>query len=172
MLVLNNEDLNQVTWEQRVMEGDPKFEASQDDPQVRFDAFARLIGLEGIRVDRSADIEAAVREAFAADRPVIIDALTDPEEPPLPPHITFEQARELRRVDPRRTPPAASPAPSRRCARRSTSSCRAAEMRLRRAPAPPRTARAEHLIDRWRREHRARPLRALARPASPRSPRR
>jgi pyruvate dehydrogenase (quinone) len=93
VLVLNNRDLNQVTWEQRVLAGDPKFEASQSIPEVRFDEFARLIGLEGIRVERSADIDSAVRAAFAADRPVIIDALTDPEEPPLPPHITVKQAR-------------------------------------------------------------------------------
>jgi pyruvate dehydrogenase (quinone) len=95
VLVLNNGDLNQVTWEQRVLAGDPKFEASQSIPHVRFDEFARLIGLEGIRVERSADIDSAVRAAFAADRPVIIDALTDPEEPPLPPHITVKQARSF-----------------------------------------------------------------------------
>ena len=95
VLVLNNRDLNQVTWEQRVLAGDPKFEASQSIPHVRFDEFARLIGLEGIRVERSADIDSAVRAAFAADRPVILDALTDPEEPPLPPHITVKQARNF-----------------------------------------------------------------------------
>jgi pyruvate dehydrogenase (quinone) len=93
ILVLNNQDLNQVTWEQRVMEGDPRFEASQDIPYMPFHEYAGLIGLRGIRVQRSSEIEAAVREAFAADRPVIIDAMTDPEEPPLPPHITFKQAR-------------------------------------------------------------------------------
>jgi pyruvate dehydrogenase (quinone) len=93
VLVLNNEDLNQVTWEQRVMEGDPRFAASQDIPYVAFHEYAELIGLKGIRVDRSSDIDGAVREAFAADRPVIIDARTDPEEAPLPPHITLKQAK-------------------------------------------------------------------------------
>ncbi len=93
ILVLNNEDLNQVTWEQRVMEGDPRFAASQDIPYVPFHEYAEMIGLRGIRLDRSADIEGAVREAFAADRPVILDALTDPEEAPLPPHITLKQAK-------------------------------------------------------------------------------
>jgi pyruvate dehydrogenase (quinone) len=91
ILVLNNEDLNQVTWEQRVLAGDPRFEASQAIPYVAFDEFARLIGLRGIRVDRSSQIDDAWREALTADRPVIIDAITDPEEPPLPPHITFKQ---------------------------------------------------------------------------------
>ncbi len=95
ILVLNNEDLNQVTWEQRAMEGDPKFEASQDIPYVPYHAWADLIGLKGIKVDRSADIADAWREAFAADRPVVIDAMTDPEEPPIPPHVSFEQMKAM-----------------------------------------------------------------------------
>jgi pyruvate dehydrogenase (quinone) len=92
VLVLNNEDLNQVTWEQRVMEGDPAFEASQDIPYVDYAAYAELIGLRGIKLTASDEIEDAWREALSADRPVIISALSDPNEPPLPPHITFEQA--------------------------------------------------------------------------------
>jgi pyruvate dehydrogenase (quinone) len=95
VLVLNNEDLNQVTWEQRAMEGDPKFEASQDIPYVPYHAWADMIGLHGIKVERSAQIAGAWREAFAADRPVIIDAMTDPEEPPIPPHVTFEQMEAM-----------------------------------------------------------------------------
>jgi pyruvate dehydrogenase (quinone) len=97
ILVLNNEDLNQVTWEQRVMEGDPRFEASQEIPYMPFHEYAGLIGLRGILVQRASQIEDAVREAFSADRPVIIDAMTDPEEPPLPPHITFTQAEAFAR---------------------------------------------------------------------------
>jgi pyruvate dehydrogenase (quinone) len=92
VLVLTNEDLNQVTWEQRVMEGDPEFKASQEIPYVDYAAWAQMIGLHGIKVTKAAEIEGAWREALSADRPVIISALTDPNEPPLPPHITFEQA--------------------------------------------------------------------------------
>ena len=92
VLVLNNEDLNQVTWEQRVMEGDPKFAASQDIPYVDYSAWAQMIGLRGIKIDKAEEIEEAWSQAFASDRPVIISALTDPDEPPLPPHISFEQA--------------------------------------------------------------------------------
>ncbi len=95
VLVLNNEDLNQVTWEQRAMEGDPKFEASQDIPYVPYHAWAEMIGLTGIKVDRSAQIPDAWRAAFAADRPVVIDAMTDPEEPPIPPHVTFKQMEAM-----------------------------------------------------------------------------
>jgi pyruvate dehydrogenase (quinone) len=90
--VFNNEDLNQVTWEQRVMEGDPKFDASQDIPNVPYHRFAELIGLQGIYVDRAADVGPAWEQALAAERPVVLEVKTDPEVPPLPPHITFQQA--------------------------------------------------------------------------------
>ena len=92
VLVLHNNDLNQVTWEQRVMEGDPKFEASQELPDHDYAAYAASVGLHGIRVERPDQVGAAWDEALRADRPVVIDALTDPEVPPLPPHITFDQA--------------------------------------------------------------------------------
>jgi pyruvate dehydrogenase (quinone) len=91
--VFNNEDLNQVTWEQRVMEGNPKFEASQDIPNVPYHKFAELIGLKGIYVDHPDSVAHAWDEALAADRPVVIEFKTDPEVPPLPPHITLKQAK-------------------------------------------------------------------------------
>jgi pyruvate dehydrogenase (quinone) len=95
VLVLNNEDLNQVTWEQRVMEGDPKFNASQQIPNVPYHSFAELIGLKGIYVDREDSVGSAWNEALNADRPVVLEVKTDPEVPPLPPHITLEQAKHL-----------------------------------------------------------------------------
>jgi pyruvate dehydrogenase (quinone) len=95
VLVLNNQDLNQVTWEQRAMQGDPKNPMTQRIPDVRYADFARSIGLEGVRVESPDRIEAAWDEAFAADRPFVIDAVCDPNVPPLPPHITVEQAKHL-----------------------------------------------------------------------------
>jgi pyruvate dehydrogenase (quinone) len=95
VLVLNNQDLNQVTWEQRAMAGDPRFVDSQAIPYVAFDEWARLIGLLGLKVERADQIDGAWAQAFAADRPVIIDALTTPDEPPIPPHVTYEQAEAL-----------------------------------------------------------------------------
>jgi pyruvate dehydrogenase (quinone) len=92
-MVLNNEDLNQVTWEQRVMEGDPKFEASQRIPAVSYHQFAESIGLRGIHVDRADAMAGAWEQALASDRPVVIDVKTDPNVPPLPPHITLAQAK-------------------------------------------------------------------------------
>jgi pyruvate dehydrogenase (quinone) len=93
--VLNNRDLNQVTWEQRVMSGDPKLDASQVLPAFDYAAYAELIGWRGITVQRPEEVASAWDQAFAADRPVLLDVHTDPEVPPLPPHIRFEQAKEL-----------------------------------------------------------------------------
>jgi pyruvate dehydrogenase (quinone) len=95
VLVLNNRDLNQVTWEQRALEGDPKNPQTQTIPDVPYADFARLIGLDGIRVESPDAIDAAWEEAFSADRPFVIDAVVDPEVPPLPPHITVEQAKHF-----------------------------------------------------------------------------
>jgi pyruvate dehydrogenase (quinone) len=95
VLVLNNRDLNQVTWEQRVTSGDPKFPGSQELPDFPYARFAEMIGLRGIRVDDPGAVGPAWDEALAADRPVVLEAITDPEVPPLPPHITVEQARGL-----------------------------------------------------------------------------
>ncbi|HET7130166.1 MAG TPA: thiamine pyrophosphate-requiring protein [Gaiellaceae bacterium] len=95
VLVLHNDDLNQVTWEQRALEGDPRFDASQDIPDFPYARYAELIGLKGIRVDDPDDIGPAWDEALAADRPVVLEAITDPATPPLPPHITFEQAKHF-----------------------------------------------------------------------------
>ncbi|MBV9289293.1 MAG: thiamine pyrophosphate-requiring protein, partial [Hyphomicrobiales bacterium] len=93
--VFNNEDLNQVTWEQRVMQGDPKFDASQQIPNVPYHRFAELIGLKGIYVDRPDAVGPAWEAALAADRPVVLEVKTDPEVPPLPSHITLQQAKNL-----------------------------------------------------------------------------
>jgi len=92
-MVMNNQDLNQVTWEQRVMNGDPKFDASQDLPDVPYHKFAELIGLKGIFVDDPDRVGPAWDEALAADRPVVLEIKTDPNVPPLPPHITLAQAK-------------------------------------------------------------------------------
>jgi pyruvate dehydrogenase (quinone) len=95
VVVLNNRDLNQVTWEQRVLSGDPKLEASQTLPDFPYAAYARMIGLKGVRVDRPEDVASGWDEALAAGRPALLEVVTDPEVPPLPPHIRFEQAEGL-----------------------------------------------------------------------------
>lgn len=91
--VFNNEDLNQVTWEQRIMEGNPKFETTQTIPDVPYHKFAELIGLKGIFVDDPEQMGAAWDEALASQIPVVLEVKTDPEVPPLPPHISLDQAK-------------------------------------------------------------------------------
>jgi pyruvate dehydrogenase (quinone) len=93
ILVLYNHDLNQVTWEQRAFAGDPKFKGSQELPDFPFAAYAELLGLTGIPMRTPEEVGPGWDEALAANRPVVIEAHTDPEVPPLPPHITFDQAK-------------------------------------------------------------------------------
>jgi pyruvate dehydrogenase (quinone) len=95
ILVLNNRDLNMVTWEQRVLAGDPKYPASQDLPDFPYASYAESIGLHGIRVDRPEQLARAWERAFASDRPVVLEAYVDPDVPPLPPHISLEQAKNF-----------------------------------------------------------------------------
>ena len=107
MLVLHNNDLNQVTWEQRAMEGDPRYEASQQLPDFPYARYAELIGLRASASTTPTSSPTPGSEALAADRPVVLEAITDPDVPPLPPHITLEQAKALtsalaaRRPEPR-----------------------------------------------------------------------
>ncbi len=106
VLVLNNSDLNMVTWEQRVTAGDPKFEASQVLPAFPYADYARSLGLHGVRVDRPDALGAAFDEAFRADRPTVVEAVTDPNVPPLPPHVTRKQAKAYARALAHRDPEA------------------------------------------------------------------
>ncbi len=89
--VLNNGDLAQVTWELRAMEGAPRFDASQLLPSVPYAGFASSIGLHGIRVDDPDEIGRAWDEALSADRPTVLEFVTDPAVPPIPPHATLDQ---------------------------------------------------------------------------------
>lgn len=103
VMVLNNGDLNLVTWEQRVMGGDPRFADSQWLPSFSYAEYGRLLGLEGVRVDSPDAVGPAWDHALAAARPVVLEMVTDPEMPPLPPHIPAKQVgaylRALRKED-------------------------------------------------------------------------
>jgi pyruvate dehydrogenase (quinone) len=91
--VFNNEDLAEVSWEQRATEGNPRYEKSQELPDVRYSQFAQLLGLKGIFVDRPDALKPAWEEALASDRPVVLEVKTDPNVPPLPPHVTAAQTK-------------------------------------------------------------------------------
>ena len=95
VMVLNNRDLSQVTWEERVMIGSGKTESTQSIPDFPYHTYAQLLGLKGIFVNDPEKLGAAWDEALAADRPVILECYTDPNVPPLPPHITLKQAKSF-----------------------------------------------------------------------------
>jgi pyruvate dehydrogenase (quinone) len=95
IIVLNNGDLNQVTWEQRVMVGDPKFDVSQNLPKFPYAEYAKMLGLYSVEIEKPEDIKAALEYAVGANRPVLVECHVDPEVPPLPPHITFKQAKNF-----------------------------------------------------------------------------
>ena len=100
MLVLNNEDLNQVTWEQRAMGGFPKNVTTQSLPPFNYASYAESLGLGGGRVEKAEDIDGVLAEAWASDRPYVIDVLSDPEVPPIPPHATPEQVKKMTEAHP------------------------------------------------------------------------
>jgi pyruvate dehydrogenase (quinone) len=95
ILVINNHDLNMVTWEQRALAGDPKFEDSQNLPDVNYAEFAHMLGLQGIRIDRPDQITKGLDSAMNADRPVLIEVICDPNVPLLPPHTTADQKKKF-----------------------------------------------------------------------------
>jgi len=95
ILVLNNRDLNQVTWEMRIESGDTKFDASQDLPDFPYAKYAEMLGFVGVRVDKRQDVGAAWERVLSADRPALLEAWVDPNISIIPPHISFEQARNM-----------------------------------------------------------------------------
>jgi pyruvate dehydrogenase (quinone) len=98
VVVLNNRQLSYVTWEQRVMEGDLKFPPSQDLLDFPFARYAELLGLDAVRVASPEALQAACRDAFQRTRPFLIEAVTDPNVPPLPGELTSKQRAKLQRA--------------------------------------------------------------------------
>ncbi|MFE4833323.1 thiamine pyrophosphate-requiring protein [Arthrobacter sp. NPDC056691] len=83
--VFNNRELAEVTWEQRETESEPRFPDSQEIPDFPYAGYAELLGLTGIRVESPERLAGAWDRALAAERPVVIEVLTDPDVPLLPP---------------------------------------------------------------------------------------
>ena len=94
-MVLNNQDLNQVTWEERVMLGDGRTPSTQSVPDFPYAKYAELIGLNGFYCDDPEKIAETWRAALASDKPCIVEFRADPDVPPLPPHITLEDAKNF-----------------------------------------------------------------------------
>ena len=91
MCVLNNGDLNMVTWEMRAFEGNPRFEESQDVPSFPYAEFAEMIGLPASRVEKPEEVGPAWDQLLAADRPSVLEVVCDPDVPTIPPHVTLDQ---------------------------------------------------------------------------------
>ncbi|MBB4638115.1 thiamine pyrophosphate-requiring protein [Longimicrobium terrae] len=98
ILVLNNRDLNFVTWEQRAMEGFPRFPATQDLSDLPYARIAEAMGLQGVRIDHPDQVDAAWEQALAANGPFVIDAVVDADVPTLPPELEPEQRKTIRKA--------------------------------------------------------------------------
>jgi pyruvate dehydrogenase (quinone) len=96
--IFNNQDLNQVTWEQRVLAGDPMFPGTQHIPDFPAARYAELLGMQGLRIDKPDDLAGAWSEVLSGDRPAVLEVVVDPEIPPLPPHVTLTQAKKMARA--------------------------------------------------------------------------
>ncbi|WP_448074200.1 thiamine pyrophosphate-requiring protein [Georgenia yuyongxinii] len=98
VLVLHNRDLAEVSWEQREMEGEPRFPVSQDVPEFPYAQYARLLGLRGVLLDDPARVERAWHDALAADRPCVLEAVVDPATPLLAPRAPDEKVATMRQA--------------------------------------------------------------------------
>ena len=102
--VLNNRDLNQVTWELRAMVGSPDVPFAQHIPDFPYAGFAQSLGLGGIKVTDPGRVGEAWEQALREDRPCVVEFVTDAAVPPIPPHADLDQmestAEALLRGDP------------------------------------------------------------------------
>ncbi len=90
VIIFKNNVLGQIKWEQIVFEGTPQF-GVQLQP-IDFAGYARACGAAGYTLDDPARAEAVLGEAFAQPGPALVEAVVDPNEPPMPGHATMTQA--------------------------------------------------------------------------------
>jgi pyruvate dehydrogenase (quinone) len=90
VIIIKNNVLGMIKWEQMVLEGNPEFGVELQ--PIDFAAFARACGAAGYTLEKPEEAEAVLREALAHPGPAIIEAVVDPTEPPLPGHVTTKQA--------------------------------------------------------------------------------
>jgi pyruvate dehydrogenase (quinone) len=105
IVVFKNNSLGQIKWEQMVFLGNPEYVC--DLKPVDFAGVARACGAEGIVIDDPKQCGAALDHAFAVRGPVVVEAVVDEFEPPMPPKIKLEQAlhfaESLAKGEPNRT---------------------------------------------------------------------
>ena len=95
VIIIKNNMLGQIKWEQMVFEGNPEF--GVDLQPIDFAGFAMNCGAAGFTIERPEDAEAVLREALAHRGPAVIEAVVDPNEPPMPGQVTTEQAIKFAR---------------------------------------------------------------------------
>jgi pyruvate dehydrogenase (quinone) len=89
VIVIKNNVLGEIKWEQLVMEAEPEY--GIDLQPIDFAAFARSCGVAGFTIEHPQDAARILREALDHPGPALIEAVVDPNEPPLPGNITAEQ---------------------------------------------------------------------------------
>jgi pyruvate dehydrogenase (quinone)/pyruvate oxidase len=93
VVIIKNNTLGQIKWEQMVFLGNPEYGCELH--PIDFAAFARACGGKGYTISDPAQCGAILDEALAEPGPVIIEAVVDPFEPPMPPKVTTKQAAKL-----------------------------------------------------------------------------
>ncbi|HEY5074091.1 MAG TPA: thiamine pyrophosphate-dependent enzyme, partial [Pyrinomonadaceae bacterium] len=90
VILIKNNVLGMIKWEQMAFEGNPQFGVELQ--PIDFAAFARACGAGGFTIEKPEEAESVLREALAYDGPAVVQAVVDPNEPPLPGSITMKQA--------------------------------------------------------------------------------
>jgi pyruvate dehydrogenase (quinone) len=94
VVINNNNSLGQILWEQMVL-GYPEYGVRHSDPYADYAAFATANGGLGIKVEKSGDVQSAIRQALAHDGPALVDVNVNPDEPPLPGKVEYQQAKKF-----------------------------------------------------------------------------
>jgi pyruvate dehydrogenase (quinone)/pyruvate oxidase len=102
VIIIKNNSLGQIKWEQMVFLGNPEYVC--DLHPIDFAAFARACGAKGMSIERPEECRRVLEEALATAGPVVVEALVDPNEPPMPPRVKPEQALHFAEALARGTP--------------------------------------------------------------------
>jgi pyruvate dehydrogenase (quinone) len=89
VIIFKNNTLGQIKWEQIVFEGNPQF--GMELQPIDFAAYARACGAPGYTLEEPEQAESVLREALAQPGPALVEAVVDPNEPPMPGHATMRQ---------------------------------------------------------------------------------
>jgi pyruvate dehydrogenase (quinone)/pyruvate oxidase len=94
VVINNNNSLGQILWEQMVL-GYPEHGVRHPEPFVDYTSLATANGALGIKVDRPDGVRAAIERALGHDGPALVDVNVNPDEPPLPGKVEYQQAKKF-----------------------------------------------------------------------------